>query len=297
MNSDQRTPVKFKGMVHDSQMNVYVLLFEGENPDLTLPVPIGLVEALHLQMLLSDNPMPQITPRLFYETLGKLGQTVEEMEILSEDLPLYKARVRLRHTESGTEQVLETRCSDGLMLAVQARCPLYIREHWLVARGLPLTDRIHKDDYLDLLLNKIKDELQDHASMMKTLYGTDFPLINERDGLVDEYDDGYADGYDDGYADGFDGYEGQGPAEDGGRDPHTAEADAEADRALEEQYQMILDHVIQEARPLDQVYPRYLRKRLRQDLEAMLPELLRSEDYEKAAVVHKLLEQKPRPGK
>ena len=109
------------------------------NPPRILTMMIGLQEAKEISRTVQAVKLPRpLTHTLFAQTIGKLGGTIEEVEIREIDMTdsTYFATLRIRQGDQLHE--LDARPSDCIALAQKLGARIYVRDEvWQKLKDLP----------------------------------------------------------------------------------------------------------------------------------------------------------------
>ena len=127
-------------VVYDTQDYQMIQLEEADgNPPRILTMMIGLQEAKEISRTVQAVKLPRpLTHTLFAQTIGKLGGTIEEVEIRAIDMTdsTYFATLRIRQGDQLHE--LDARPSDCIALAQKLGARIYVRDEvWQKLKDLP----------------------------------------------------------------------------------------------------------------------------------------------------------------
>jgi uncharacterized protein len=127
-------------VVYDTQDYQMIQLEEADgNPPRILTMMIGLQEAKEISRTVQAVKLPRpLTHTLFAQTIGKLGGTIEEVEIREIDMTdsTYFATLRIRQGDQLHE--LDARPSDCIALAQKLGARIYVRDEvWQKLKDLP----------------------------------------------------------------------------------------------------------------------------------------------------------------
>ncbi|NQU50053.1 MAG: bifunctional nuclease family protein [Planctomycetes bacterium] len=127
-------------VVYDTQDYQMIQLEEANgDPPRILTMMIGLQEAKEISRTVQAIKLPRpLTHTLFAQTIGKLGGTIEEVEIREIDMTdsTYFATLRIRQGDQLHE--LDARPSDCIALAQKLGARIYVRDEvWQKLKDLP----------------------------------------------------------------------------------------------------------------------------------------------------------------
>jgi bifunctional DNase/RNase len=113
-----------------------VVLLEGGEPKVVLPIWIGSIEAGAIDMRLRGQKPPRpLTHDLLESTLASLGAKVERVEVIDLRDNVFIGRLTLRDA-AGNLHVIDARPSDLCSLAVGANLPIYVNPNVLKEAGI-----------------------------------------------------------------------------------------------------------------------------------------------------------------
>lgn len=138
--------VRLRAVRVDLQSNTPVLLLqETEGEGRTLPIFIGTPEAAAIAYALQGVAMPRpMTHDLIRDLLSSLEVAVERVVITELRSSTYYAELQLRR---GSErQVVSSRPSDAVAVAVRTGSPLYVADDLMDAEGIILAIEPADDD-------------------------------------------------------------------------------------------------------------------------------------------------------
>lgn len=119
-------------LINESGQVQMVMLREKDGPR-SVPIMIGIVEAVAISRRLSDEDLPRpMTHDLFRNTLDRLGVVLERVTVTDIRDETFFALLSLR-TAAGEAVEVDARPSDALALAVRVGCPVFVAEHVLDA--------------------------------------------------------------------------------------------------------------------------------------------------------------------
>lgn len=126
-----------RGVRLDRGTNTPVLtLREDESPRRQFEIFIGAPEAASISMALEQETTPRpLTHDLFVQSLDRLGVAFIRVVITHVTEGTYFAELVVS-TESGGEVAISCRPSDGVAVALRARCPIYASDDLLEAVGV-----------------------------------------------------------------------------------------------------------------------------------------------------------------
>ena len=108
-----------------------VVLLEGGDPEVVLPIWIGSIEAGAIDMRLRGQKPPRpLTHDLLESTLAALGAKVERVEVVDLRDNVFIGRLTLRDA-AGTVHTIDARPSDLCSLAVGDNLPMYVNPNVL----------------------------------------------------------------------------------------------------------------------------------------------------------------------
>jgi bifunctional DNase/RNase len=113
-----------------------VVLLEGGEPKVVLPIWIGSIEAGAIDMRLRGQKPPRpLTHDLLESTLAALGAKVERVEVIDLRDNVFIGRLTVRDA-AGTLHVIDARPSDLCSLAVGNNLPMYVNPNVLKEAGI-----------------------------------------------------------------------------------------------------------------------------------------------------------------
>lgn len=113
-----------------------VVLLEGGEPRLILPIWIGPNEASAIDLRLRNQKAPRpLTADLLETALATLGAKVERVEVIDLRDNTFIGRLTLRDAR-GAEHLIDARPSDLIALAIGAHLPVLVAPHVLAQAGL-----------------------------------------------------------------------------------------------------------------------------------------------------------------
>ena len=137
-----------------------VLLQETQGEGRMLPIFIGQAEATAIALALEgvDTPRP-MTHDLVRDLLVVLGATLDKIVITDLREKTFFAELHL--TVNGKEQVISSRPSDALAIAVRTGSEIYAETHVVDAAGfIPEPDEVDEDDD-DTPVEEVLDEFRE----------------------------------------------------------------------------------------------------------------------------------------
>jgi hypothetical protein len=113
-----------------------VVLLEGGEPRVILPIWIGPSEASAIDLRLRNQKAPRpLTADLLETTLATLGAKVDRVEVIDLRDNTFIGRLTLRDAQ-GAEHLIDARPSDLIALAIGAHLPVLVAPHVLAQAGL-----------------------------------------------------------------------------------------------------------------------------------------------------------------
>ncbi|MFQ5743263.1 MAG: bifunctional nuclease family protein [Acidobacteriota bacterium] len=122
--------MKIKGLMVDPVTNMPIVILKDEEEERVLPIWVGIFEAnaIALRMEKIDTPRP-MTHDLLRDLLQKLDARVEKIVVTDLRDNTYFAHIHLYI--DGGEQVLDSRPSDAIALALRADAPIFVEQEVL----------------------------------------------------------------------------------------------------------------------------------------------------------------------
>ena len=150
------------GIALDTRTGTPIVVLNDNENRRALPIWIGTAEASaiirQLEDIKSARPM---THDLLFNMLTNTGYVVTKIEINDINSDTYYASIYIVHKE-GHEQVIDSRPSDAIALALKAKAPIYATAT-VVAEGTITTD--HERD---------EEEAEQFRDFLKNLKASDF---------------------------------------------------------------------------------------------------------------------------
>ena len=120
-----------------SKTGAYALILTDGDDALRVPVIIGMPEAQSIAAAISKSETRRPTTHDMVRTLlGRLGVTLEEINIYGFQAGIFHAEALFRHP-GGESLRLDVRASDGVALALRFGCPIYMAGDVLAETGIP----------------------------------------------------------------------------------------------------------------------------------------------------------------
>lgn len=113
----------------------YVIILEQKDGPLRLPIIVGTAEAQSIAVKLEGVVPPRpLAHDLMVSVFHRFGIFPEEVEIYDFDSGVFSSNIRLIG-QDGTEQVVDSRTSDAVAIAVRVGCPIYVSREILEHAG------------------------------------------------------------------------------------------------------------------------------------------------------------------
>jgi len=155
------------GIALDTRTGTPIVVLNDNENRRALPIWIGTAEASaiirQLEDIKSARPM---THDLLFNTITNTGYTVTKIEINDINSDTYYASIFLSHKDGG-EQVIDSRPSDAIALALKAKAPIFATAT-VVAEGTITTD--HERD---------EEEAEQFRDFLKEVKASDFKIDGE----------------------------------------------------------------------------------------------------------------------
>lgn len=169
--------VEIKSIIEDEQSNGYVLQLMEINPERVrvLPVVIGAPEAHAIALELQGiKPFRPFTHDLLAQVIETLDAEVRKAVITELNKNTFYASVFLDHPTLG-EQVVDSRPSDAIALALRVGAPVYVAEEVLMNAGFEIdratgqiikhaetqTENRDSGDETQILIRQLEQDLQE----------------------------------------------------------------------------------------------------------------------------------------
>ena len=115
-------------IVIDEKRHDQLIVLREKNGQRVLPIVIGLAEVLAIRSKISGSKSPRpLTHDLLFSAVNALGAKVESLRIDKLEDNIFFATLVFK-TEAGAAVEVDARPSDGIALAVRAKCPIYVDE-------------------------------------------------------------------------------------------------------------------------------------------------------------------------
>jgi hypothetical protein len=127
METAMQIEMKIKGLMVDPDTNMPIVILEDDAEDRMLPIWVGVFEANAIALRLEqiDTPRP-MTHDLLHDLLDKLHVTVEKIVVSDLKDNTYFARIYL--LINGDQQVIDSRPSDAIALALRSEAPIFVEQ-------------------------------------------------------------------------------------------------------------------------------------------------------------------------
>jgi hypothetical protein len=148
MEGAMQIEMKIKGLMVDPDTNMPIVILKDEAEDRMLPIWVGVFEANAIALRLEqiDTPRP-MTHDLLRDLLEKLHATVEKIVVSDLKDNTYFARIHL--LINGDQQVIDSRPSDAIALALRSEAPIFVEQSVLdQARSLDSSDGVTDSERL-----------------------------------------------------------------------------------------------------------------------------------------------------
>lgn len=144
----------------ESHPGQYALVLEDVEMKRRIPVTIGAVEAQSIAMVVEKmKPVRPQTHDLFYNTLKSFGISLKEVLISEIVDNRYYAKLIL--VNNGKVEIVDSRTSDAVALAVRFGCPIYTYESILEQTGFTVDTEGLPVDRRGSFINFPLDELEE----------------------------------------------------------------------------------------------------------------------------------------
>jgi bifunctional DNase/RNase len=140
METAMQIEMKIKGLMVDPDTNMPIVILKDDAEDRMLPIWVGVFEANAIALRLEqiDTPRP-MTHDLLRDLLNKLHAKVEKIVVNDLKDNTYFARIHL--LINGDQQVIDSRPSDAIALALRSEAPIFVEQSVLEqARSLDSGD-------------------------------------------------------------------------------------------------------------------------------------------------------------
>jgi bifunctional DNase/RNase len=116
----------------DEKRHDQVIVLKEKNGERRLPIVIGLLEASSIKMKLSGIEPPRpMTHDLLKNTIEQLDARLEKIVIDKLTDNTFHAKLILRLSNNGKEEIIDARPSDSIALAVRSKAPIFVEEEVL----------------------------------------------------------------------------------------------------------------------------------------------------------------------
>lgn len=153
-----RVAVEIKGLVLDPSSNLPIVVLRDPEGDRFLPIWIGVFEAQAIALRLEEVNAPRpLTHDLLQNLIRDLGASVARVVVTDLRDNTFFAEIHLQGNAG--DQVIDSRPSDAIALALRAEAPLFVNE--LVfekARADGLHEKIGDDERLKKWLEDAEPE-------------------------------------------------------------------------------------------------------------------------------------------